>query len=150
MQKYFWGCSEIPPSFYELTLPQIRNICGHQVHELSKLKYMAFRRDLESDRKIHCLVAREKRAELTALVLNWLWPCPLVPKMTTTQIGLWEEAGCVGESTRIEIRRMCSQSWDCRTSQFSVSLSPIWSVGEFVSKMSFPGEAMWFSVGSEN
>jgi len=43
------------------------------VHELSKLKYVAFRRDLESDRKILWLVvAREKRAELTALVLNWL------------------------------------------------------------------------------
>ena len=71
MQKYFVGLSEIHPSFYELTSPQI-NICGHQVHELSKLKYMAFRRDLESDRKIHWLVAREKRAEFAALVLNWL------------------------------------------------------------------------------
>ena len=41
------------------------------MHELSKLKYVAFRRDLESDRKILWLVvAREKRTELTALVLN--------------------------------------------------------------------------------
>ena len=120
MQKYFWAWSEIPPSLYELTSPQIRNICGHQVHELSKLKYVAFRRDLESDRKILWLVvAREKRTELTALVLNWLWPCPLVPKIMTTQTGLWEEAGCVGESTRIEIRRTCSQSWGCGTRQFS-------------------------------
>lgn len=70
MHKHYQGWSEILPSLYELTLPQIRNICGHKVHELSTLKYVVFRGDLESDRKIHCKIAREKRAELFASVLN--------------------------------------------------------------------------------
>lgn len=68
--KHYQDWSEIPPSLRVRTLPQMRNISGHQVHELSTLKYVVFRGDLETDRKIHCKIAREKRAELFAFVLN--------------------------------------------------------------------------------